>query len=144
VNCLGGGYVDTPGDDLTFIYQDVVVAIDPERQINNGEPHYMTGAWQRCGSGDETAIHVGSGTGYYEAILAHLDGPTGVVHAYEIESDFAQKAQQTWVPGRGFRSRLTGWRAALGLGGIRSAAVASQAGCRDKYIDLMAGAPQIS
>jgi protein-L-isoaspartate(D-aspartate) O-methyltransferase len=94
VSCLAGGYVDTPGDDLTFIYQDVVVAIDPERRINNGEPNLYARclAALRIGGG-ETAIHVGSGTGYYTAILAHLVGPTGVVHAYEIETDLAQKAQ---------------------------------------------------
>jgi protein-L-isoaspartate(D-aspartate) O-methyltransferase len=94
VNCFAGGYVDTPSDDPTFIYQDVVVAIDPDRGINNGEPHLHA----RCLAAlqvreGETAIHIGSGTGYYTAILAHLVGPTGVVHAYEIEPDLAERAE---------------------------------------------------
>jgi protein-L-isoaspartate(D-aspartate) O-methyltransferase len=94
VNCFSGGYVDTPSDDLTFLYQDVVVALDPERRINNGEPHLHA----RCLAalelgGGETAIHVGCGTGYYTAVLAHLVGATGVVHGYEIEADLARSAQ---------------------------------------------------
>src|SRR5208283_1358216 len=32
------GYIDTPSDDPEFLYQDVVIAISPERLINNGEP----------------------------------------------------------------------------------------------------------
>ena len=99
INCFTSGYVDTPADDLTFIYQDVIVALDPERQINNGEPQLHA----RCLSalrirGGETAIHVGSGTGYYTAILAHLVGPAGTVHAYEIEPDLARKAETNLAP----------------------------------------------
>jgi protein-L-isoaspartate(D-aspartate) O-methyltransferase len=99
INCFTSGYVDTPAADLAFIYQDVIVALDPERQINNGEPQLHA----RCLSalrirGGETAVHVGSGTGYYTAILAHLVGPTGTVHAYEIEADLASKAEMNLAP----------------------------------------------
>jgi protein-L-isoaspartate(D-aspartate) O-methyltransferase len=99
VNCFAGGYVDTPSEDPAFIYQDVVVAIDPIRGINNGEPHLHARclAALRVREG-ETAIHIGSGTGYYTAILAHLVGPTGVVHAYEIEPDLAEKAKTNLAP----------------------------------------------
>jgi protein-L-isoaspartate(D-aspartate) O-methyltransferase len=41
-----------------------------------------------------TVIHVGAGTGYYTAILAHLVGPEGRVHAYEIEADIAARAAE--------------------------------------------------
>ena len=34
----GGNYVETPTDDPAFLYQDVVVALAPERRINNGQP----------------------------------------------------------------------------------------------------------
>src|SRR6202035_4037959 len=34
----GKGYVETPDDDLAFIYQDTLVAIDANRGINIGEP----------------------------------------------------------------------------------------------------------
>lgn len=99
VNCFAGGYVETPSDDPSFIYQDVVVAIDADRGINNGEPHLHA----RCLAAlqvrqGETAIHVGTGTGYYTGILAHLVGAAGVVHAYEIEQDLAMKAQANLAP----------------------------------------------
>jgi hypothetical protein len=38
----------------------------------------------------------------------------------------------------------TGWRAALRLGGISPLPLPQMASCRDKYIDLMAGVPQIA
>ena len=38
LNDFAGGYIDTPSDDLAYLYQDVVVALIPERRLNNGEP----------------------------------------------------------------------------------------------------------
>ncbi|MDQ2083866.1 methyltransferase [Xanthobacteraceae bacterium Astr-EGSB] len=99
VSCFAGGYVETPSDDLAFLYQDVVVALDPERRINNGEPHLHARCLAALGlRGGETAVHVGCGTGYYTAILAHLVGPAGRVHAYEIEADLARRAQDNLAP----------------------------------------------
>jgi protein-L-isoaspartate(D-aspartate) O-methyltransferase len=100
VNCNAGCYVDTPSDDLAFLYQDVVVALVPDRGLNNGEPSWHA----RCLAaldvrGGERAIHVGSGTGYYTAILAQLIGPKGAVVAYEIDRDLARRAAanlETW------------------------------------------------
>ena len=43
--------------------------------------------------GGETVIHVGAGTGYYSALLARLVGPTGHVHAYEIDGELAERAR---------------------------------------------------
>lgn len=99
VSC-GGGYIDTPSDDPTFLYQDVVVALVPERLLNNGEPllHARCLAALNVREG-ETVIHIGSGTGYYTAVLAHLVGPTGGVLAYEIDQDLAARAEAnlaTW------------------------------------------------
>lgn len=99
VFCHAGGYVDTPSDDLAFLYQDVVVALIAERQLNNGEPqlHARCLAALKVQQG-ETAIHVGSGTGYYTAILAHLVGATGTVIAYEIEQSLAAQAAKNLEP----------------------------------------------
>jgi protein-L-isoaspartate(D-aspartate) O-methyltransferase len=99
VNCDAGSYVDTPSDDLAFLYQDVVVALVPDRGLNNGEPNLHA----RCLAAldvrvGETAVHVGSGTGYYTAILAHLVGPTGAVIAYEIDRDLALQAAVNLEP----------------------------------------------
>jgi protein-L-isoaspartate(D-aspartate) O-methyltransferase len=89
----GGNLVDTPTNDPAFLYQDVVVALAPERHINNGQPvlHAMCLAALNIRPGESIA-HIGAGTGYYTAILAKLTGPTGSVTAYEIEPDLATRA----------------------------------------------------
>ncbi|PYS64811.1 MAG: protein-L-isoaspartate(D-aspartate) O-methyltransferase [Acidobacteria bacterium] len=88
-----GNYVETPTDDPAFLYQDVVVALAPERRINNGEPslHAISLAALNVKQG-EKVLHVGAGTGYYTALLARLTGETGTVVAYEVEHDLAQNA----------------------------------------------------
>jgi protein-L-isoaspartate(D-aspartate) O-methyltransferase len=43
----------------------------------------------------ETVIHVGGGSGYYSAILAHLVGEQGRVEAFEIEPDLAARCVRT-------------------------------------------------
>jgi protein-L-isoaspartate(D-aspartate) O-methyltransferase len=92
---LGGGYVDTPTDDPAFLYQDVVVAIAPERLINNGQPSLHAMCLSVLGLREgETVLHVGAGMGYYTAVLANLVGPSGSVIAYEIAPDLAQAAQK--------------------------------------------------
>jgi protein-L-isoaspartate(D-aspartate) O-methyltransferase len=89
----GGGYVETPTDDAAFLYQDVVVALAPERRINNGQPvlHAINLAALNVQQG-EKILHIGAGTGYYTALLARLAGATGSVVAYELEQDLAQSA----------------------------------------------------
>ena len=91
----GGNYVETPTDDPAFLYQDVVVALAPERRINNGQPvlHATNLAALNVKQG-EKVLHIGAGTGYYTAVLARLTGATGTVVAYETEHDLAQNAIQ--------------------------------------------------
>ena len=90
---VSGGYLDTETDDPAVLYQDILVGLVPENGINNGEPSLhaksIGAAAPRTG---EVVIHVGAGTGYYTAILAHLVGPAGRVHAYEIDPALAQRA----------------------------------------------------
>jgi protein-L-isoaspartate(D-aspartate) O-methyltransferase len=90
-----GNYVETPSDDPVFLYQDVVVALAPERRINNGQPvlHAINLSSLDVKEG-EKILHVGAGTGYYTAVLARLTGESGAVVAYEIERDLAKKAVQ--------------------------------------------------
>ena len=86
------GYIDTPSDDPQFIYQDVTVALD-QSGVNNGQPtlHALSIAALDVKPG-ETVVHVGAGTGYYTALLARITGPSGSVHAYEIDSRLASRA----------------------------------------------------
>jgi len=99
----GAAYLKTPDADPAFIYQDTLVALDPDRGINIGRPSLHA----RCLDGlalreGETVLHVGAGVGYYTAILAHLVGSGGRVHAFEVDQAFAARARQnledlSWV-----------------------------------------------
>lgn len=97
------GYTQSPSSDAAFLYQDVVVAISEDRQINNGQPSLHAICLHNLDpQPGEIAVHIGAGTGYYTAILAHLIGLTGQVHAYEIERDLAARtagnlAEMSWV-----------------------------------------------
>ena len=90
----GGLYGRTSDDDPARLYDDVLVAIDARRGINNGQPSLHALSIDALGVKDgETVLHIGAGAGYYTAILAHLVGPTGRVVAYEIEPDIAERAR---------------------------------------------------
>lgn len=79
--------------DIAAIYDNVLIVIDRERGINNGEPA-LHAAWLDAVSPQpgEAVIHVGAGTGYYTAILARLVEPAGHVEAFEYEADLAAQA----------------------------------------------------
>jgi protein-L-isoaspartate(D-aspartate) O-methyltransferase len=90
----GGLYGRASGDDPARLYDDVLVAIDARRGINNGQPSLHALSIDALGVKEgETVVHVGAGAGYYTAILAHLVGPAGRVVAYEIEPDIAERAR---------------------------------------------------
>jgi protein-L-isoaspartate(D-aspartate) O-methyltransferase len=90
---LRGGFTRQWTDDARELYQDVLVGLDVELGINNGQPSLHARCLAACDprTGD-TALHVGAGTGYYSAILAHLVGPDGAVIGYEIEPHLAERA----------------------------------------------------
>ncbi|WP_053080317.1 protein-L-isoaspartate O-methyltransferase family protein [Methylobacterium variabile] len=87
---LSGGYTPTPDDDPVYLYQDVPVAIRPERHLNNGQPSFLAGLIAR-GRPERgmTAVHVGTGAGYYTALLARLVGEAGHVLGIEHDPDLA-------------------------------------------------------
>ncbi len=92
-------YRSTDSDDPIHVYGDVLIGIDSARGLNNGEPSSLA-AWieslaLRSG---ETVVHIGSGTGYYTAILAELVGPSGIVLACEIEPILAARAEENLRP----------------------------------------------
>lgn len=95
ISVAGHGYVQTPDDDPAFIYQDTLVAIDAERGINIGEPTLHARCLDALALREaETVLHIGAGVGYYTAILAHLVGASGRVHAFEIEPNLAARARR--------------------------------------------------
>jgi protein-L-isoaspartate(D-aspartate) O-methyltransferase len=93
-----GDYVTTPDADPVYLYTDNVVGILPERKINNGQPslhaHLLHEAAPAPG---DHVVHIGTGTGYYTAIMAHLVGPLGRVTGIEYEQELAARARTNLV-----------------------------------------------
>jgi protein-L-isoaspartate(D-aspartate) O-methyltransferase len=87
-------YVTTPDADPVYLYTDDLVGIVPERHLNNGQPslhaHLIHQASPAAG---EHVVHIGTGTGYYTAIMAHLVGSSGRVTGIEYEPELAARAK---------------------------------------------------
>ena len=89
-----GGYQSTPDDDPVYLYQDVPVAILPEKGLNNGQPSFLTSLVSIGGLQDgQRAVHVGTGTGYYTAVMSRLAGRDGRVVGIELEPELASWAK---------------------------------------------------
>lgn len=88
-------YVETPSADPSFLYQNVLVSLDRAKGINNGEPFlhaaFLGAVAPKPG---ETVIQIGTGTGYYTALLSTLVAPGGHVHAVEIDETLANKTRE--------------------------------------------------
>jgi hypothetical protein len=73
-------YVPTPSADPVYLYTNDLVGIFPERQINNGQPSFHAALISSASPADgEHVVHIGTGDGYYTAILAHLVGASAVL-----------------------------------------------------------------
>ncbi|AZO01197.1 protein-L-isoaspartate O-methyltransferase [Mesorhizobium sp. M9A.F.Ca.ET.002.03.1.2] len=90
-----GGKVETPSANPVHIYQNVLVSLDADKGINNGEP-FLHAMWigKVAPKPGETVTHVGAGTGYYTALLAQLVSPGGAVTAFELEPSLADRARE--------------------------------------------------
>ena len=86
-------YRITADADPQCLYHDLLVAIDPVRRLNNGQPSYLAFCLDSLDlqSGD-FVLHVGCGVGYYTAIMAEVVGPAGRVIGIEIDADLAARA----------------------------------------------------
>jgi protein-L-isoaspartate(D-aspartate) O-methyltransferase len=91
-------YVLTPDADPVYLYTNDLVGIFPERHLNNGQPslHAHLIHQASVAAGDHV-VHVGTGTGYYTAILAHLAGPAGRVTGIEYEPELAARAKANFA-----------------------------------------------
>jgi protein-L-isoaspartate(D-aspartate) O-methyltransferase len=91
---LASPYRTTVDADPRHVYHNVLVAIDPSRQLHNGMPSALA-QWIEAANiqpGDRV-LHIGTGTGYYTAILSELAGPRGSVLGYEVDAELAARAQ---------------------------------------------------
>lgn len=92
-------YAPTPDADPVYLYTDDLVAILPERHLNNGQPSLHAHLLHRASpTSGEHAVHVGTGSGYYTAILARLVGPSGRVTGIEYDPGLAVKAKANLAP----------------------------------------------
>ncbi len=94
-----GDYVTTPDADPVYLYTNDLVGILPGRRLNNGQPslhaHLIHQAAPAAG---DHVVHIGTGTGYYTGILAHLVGPSGRVTGIEYEPELAARAKANFAP----------------------------------------------
>lgn len=90
----GRRYLETPNADPAFLYQNVLVALDKSKGINNGEP-FLHAAFLGAVAPQpgETVVQIGTGTGYYTAILSTLVAAGGRVHAVEIDEALAGRTR---------------------------------------------------
>jgi protein-L-isoaspartate(D-aspartate) O-methyltransferase len=109
-----GDYWTTEDADPRHLYHDVLIAIDEERRLNNGQPSLWAHMYDNLDlRGGAHVVHVGAGTGYYSAILAEIVGRAGRVTAIEVDPALASRAggnlaewpQATVVTADGFTFR---------------------------------------
>jgi protein-L-isoaspartate(D-aspartate) O-methyltransferase len=89
-----GSSLYTTTAEATDLYHNVLIAIDPARYLNNGQPSLLA-RWIDAldlKPGDR-AVHIGCGVGYYTAIMGGVVGREGVVHGVEVDPDLANRAR---------------------------------------------------
>ena len=98
-NMQDDAYVETPSADPIHLYHNVLVALDEDKGLNNGQPS-LHAAWLGtvAPQSGETVLHIGAGRGYYTAILSILVLPDGNVQAFEINEDLATAAREHLMP----------------------------------------------
>ncbi len=96
---IAQGYRVTPDSDPRHLYQNVLVALDERRKLNNGEPLGLLLFLDTLTlSAGERLLHVGCGVGYYTAVAAHALGPQGTAVAVELDPGLAARAELNLRP----------------------------------------------
>src|SRR5215813_4892478 len=86
-------YWTTEDANPRHLYHDVLIAIDEERRLNNGQPSLWARMYDQLQLREGAhVVHIGAGTGYYSAILAEIVGRAGQVTAIEIDPALAARA----------------------------------------------------
>src|SRR4029453_17939027 len=84
---------EPPDADPGRVYHNIAVAIDPARQLFNGQPGTLA-VWLDALelAPGARVLHIGPGLGYYTAIIAQAVGASGRVVAFEIDATLAAAA----------------------------------------------------
>ena len=84
----------TPDADPRHVYHNLAIALDPQRMLFNGAPGLVAMVIDRLAlEAGERVLHIGTGTGYYTALMAHCVGSTGRVVGVEVDETLASEAQ---------------------------------------------------
>jgi protein-L-isoaspartate(D-aspartate) O-methyltransferase len=88
----------TPDADPRHVYHNIAVAIDPARMLFNGAPGLIAMAIDALmlRPGDRV-LHLGTGLGYYTALIATCVGPAGRVLGIEVDGELAAGARANLV-----------------------------------------------
>jgi len=91
----------TADADPARVYHNVAVAIDPERQLFNGQPGTLA-VWIDALdlAAGMRVLHIGAGLGYYTAVMAACVGAAGRVVAYEVDEALTRDAFRNLAPYR--------------------------------------------
>ena len=91
----GSGPRQTPDADPHHVYHNVAIAIDPDRQLFNGAPSLVCICIDALAlAAGARVLHVGCGTGYYSALIAHAVGKSGTLVSVEIDESLAETARR--------------------------------------------------
>ena len=94
----GMAYRPTPSTDPVYLYTDDLVGLVPERRLNNGQPSLHAYLIDQAAPGPgEHAVQIGTGTGYYTAIMAHLVGSSGRVTGIEFDPGLARRTRENFA-----------------------------------------------
>lgn len=93
---MPGIYKPTIDADPVLLYGNQLFGLVAERGINNGQPTLHAGLLAESGiqPGDHV-VHIGTGTGYYSAIMSRL---AGRVTAVEYDAGLAARARTNLAP----------------------------------------------
>ena len=91
-------YQTTASADPRHVYHNVTIALDPARNLCNGQPSSLA-AWISALDlqPGNRVFHLGCGVGYFTAIMSEVVGITGRVIASEVDTGLAARAQQNLV-----------------------------------------------
>jgi protein-L-isoaspartate(D-aspartate) O-methyltransferase len=85
----------TPDADPAHVYHNVAIAIDPARQLFNGQPGTLAVYLDLLDlAPGKRVLHVGSGLGYYTAVMAQAVGAAGRVLTFEVDESLAAGARE--------------------------------------------------
>ncbi len=90
---IGGPARQTPDADPRHVYHNLAIALDPARQLFNGQPALVATLIEALSlTPGARVLHVGCGAGYYTALIASVVGAKGSVTAIDVDEGLATAA----------------------------------------------------